>query len=63
MINVDKRPHSRNINTGVAENPSENTPFDFLIGFGGNDTLSGSGGIDILFGDSFSPVDGGFGND
>jgi Ca2+-binding RTX toxin-like protein len=40
-----------------------NTPFDFLIGFGGNDTLSGSGGVDFLVGDSFSPLDGGFGDD
>jgi len=40
-----------------------NTPFDFLIGFGGNDTLSGSGGVDFLVGDSFSPSDGGFGED
>ncbi|MEX1322892.1 MAG: calcium-binding protein, partial [Synechococcaceae cyanobacterium] len=36
-----------------------NTANEFIIGFGGSDTLNGGIGDDILLGDSFTPNDGG----
>jgi Ca2+-binding RTX toxin-like protein len=43
--------------------PLPDTGRDVFFGFGGDDTLNGGDDTDIIVGDSFSPADGGFGND
>ena len=43
--------------------PLPDTGRDIFFGFGGDDALNGGDDTDIIVGDSFSPADGGFGND